>query len=136
MRTTIISATLLALAACERAPKSQVCVPVLPGWATVKTGKPVGVVGNAVTLKGRQITWNGRPIDQTTLDEYLREVTNMNPRPFMIFDPGAAPDCAFASRVQGEISEALPCRQGACWRGSKADYDRAPFRKPSGDVVP
>jgi hypothetical protein len=132
----IICGTALASFACNKSEAPTICVPVLPGWATEQTGKPVYVIGNTVALHGREIRWNGVPIDEQTLADYTRRASVMNPIPFTIFDPGEAPDCAFARHIRDGLDRELPCRHGLCWQGSKAAFDRAPFRTPTGDAVP
>ena len=109
---------------------------MLPGWATEQTGKPVYVIGNTVALNGREIRWNGVRIDEHTLADYLRKMSVMNPIPLIIFDPGKAPNCAFARRIRDTLDRELPCRDGLCWQGSKAAFDRAPFRSPTSSAVP
>ena len=137
MRTAgIICATLLACGGCTKAEAPHACVPVLQGWSSEQTGKPVATIENRVTLSGHQILWNGYPLDEKTLDRYLRTVAVMNPIPFMVFDPGPTPDCAFARHIRDMIDRQLPCREGGCWQGSKQAYERAPYKKPTGSGVP
>ena len=135
-RTKHLSAALLILAACSRE-VPQICVPVLPGWSSEQTGKPAGaLLANVVTLDGSNILWNGQPISEQTLTRYAGQMAGMNPIPFMILDPGKASDCTFARHIRDVLDKELPCREGACWQGSKAAYERAPFKKQTGTGVP
>lgn len=118
----------------RRAPKA--CVPALAGWANSQTGKPVSVLANAVELEGRNIRWNGVPISERTLATYLGMARTMNPLPYLIFDPGVEPDCAFASRIQSLLEREYSCGEVQCWQGSKAEYDEAAYAKPTGLGVP
>jgi hypothetical protein len=131
-----ICLAVLALAACSKREAPTICVPVLPGWSTEQTGKPVSTIANNVTLRGREILWNFSPIDEPTFVSYVRQTAVMNPVPFMIFDPGAAPDCSFATHIRDTLDQELPCRDGACWQGSKEAFDRAPYKKLTGSGVP
>ena len=128
--------TAVVLTACSETEAPESCVPVLPGWSSEQTGKPVSTMENRVTLSGRQILWNGHPTDERDFKRLVEEVAVMNPIPFMIFDPGVAPDCSFARHVRDTLDKELPCRDGACWQGSKEAYDRAPFKKLTGTGIP
>jgi hypothetical protein len=131
MRTALrICAALLTVSGCSKAEPRRSCVPVLPGWTSPQTGKPVSLAANNVTLAGREIRWNGVRIDERTLASYLRQSAAMNPIPFVIFDPGTSPDCYFATHVRDILEKAYPCREGMCWQGSEAAFKRAPYRSP------
>jgi len=99
----IICGAALSSVACNKSEAPRSCLPVLPGWATEQTGKPVYVLGNTVALHGREIRWNGVRIDEHTLADYARQVSVMNPIPFTIFDPGERPDCAFARHIRDRL---------------------------------
>jgi hypothetical protein len=112
------------------------CVPALPGWATSETGKPVHLIANTVTLSGRDIRWNGVSIDEQKLVSHARQSSALNPVPFLIFDPGNAPDCQYATRVRDILDREYPCRDGACWLGSEAELKQAPFKPYTGNAIP
>ncbi len=116
--------------ACSKSEAPAACVPVLQGWATPETGKPASVIDNLLTLTGREMRWNGVRIDELTLAEYVRRSAAMQPIPVLIFDPGDPPECSFATKIQAEIDQVYPCRDGACWQGSKAAFERANYRIP------
>lgn len=125
-----------AITGCRKSQAPQICVPALPGWSTEQTGKPVSVITNVVALRGREILWNGHPINEPTFSRYVRETATMNPIPFYIFDPGKASDCSFAQHVRDTIDQEMHCRDGGCWQGSKEAFDRAPYKKSTGNAVP
>lgn len=127
---------ILATSSCSDHQTPSVCVPVLPGWATPETGKPVHLISNIVTLNGHNVRWNGVAIDERTLTKYLRETAAMDPVPFLIFDSGVSPDCAYARHVQNILDREYPCRDGACWQGSKSALDEAPFKTAQGNAIP
>jgi hypothetical protein len=66
----------------------------------------------------------------------LRQSASMEPLPFLVFDPGDAPDCQFARQVRDIVDRNYPCGEGACWQGSKSELERTPFRAPKGNAVP
>ena len=127
---------ILATTACNERQTPSVCVPVLTGWSTPETGKPVHLIANTVTLNGHNVRWNGVAIDELTLTNYLRETVAMDPVPFLIFDSGVSPDCSFARHIRDILDREYPCREGACWQGSKAALEAAPFKAPKGNAVP
>lgn len=131
-----LSLVILAMSACNEDKTPASCVPALPGWATPETGKPVHLIANSVTLSGRSMRWNGVAIDEQTLISYARQSAAMNPLPFLIFDPGVAPDCSFARRIRDTLNSEYPCSEGACWHGSEAALEMAPFKTPKGNAVP
>jgi hypothetical protein len=127
---------ILATSGCNDAKAPSSCVAALPGWATPETGKPVHLIANEVTLKGHDIRWNGVAIDEQTLADYARQSAALNPVPFLIFDPGTASDCSFARHVRDTLDHEYPCRDEACWQGSKAALDKAAFKTPKGEALP
>jgi hypothetical protein len=127
---------IFAISACNKRQTPSACVPVLPGWSTPETGKPVHPIANTVTLNGHNVRWNGVTLDEETLTNYLRETAAMDPMPFLIFDSGVSPNCRFARHVLDILDREYPCREGACWQGSKAALDEAPFKAPKGNAVP
>ena len=131
-----ICVALLAATACSKREPPKVCVPVLPGWSSEQTGKPVSTIANRVTLSGHEILWNGYPTDEQTFNDLVRQMSVLDPVPLMSFDPGIAPDCSYARHIRDTLDQNLPCREGQCWQGSKAAYDRAPYRKHTGAGVP
>ena len=131
-----ISIVTLVASGCSDKEAPQACVPVLPGWTTPQTGKPVSVIANTVTLSDREIRWNGVAIDGPTLAEYARQSAAMSPIPFLIFDPEEASDCSFATEVRDVLDPHFPCREGGCLQGTEAAFKRAPYRKPTGSAVP
>jgi hypothetical protein len=54
----------------------------------------------------------------------------MNPIPFLIFDPGPAPDCSFATHIRDLLDREFPCREGACWQGSELAFKEARYQSP------
>jgi hypothetical protein len=117
---TLALTALLFIAACSDEGGTG-CVPVLSGWRTPESGQPHYTVKNTVSLRGRDILWDGVPVDEETLADYLRRGAGALPVPFVVFDPGAE-DCAFATRVQAVIDQNYPCGNGACGRGLAESY--------------
>ena len=60
----------------------------------------------------------------------------MSPVPFLVFDSGVSPDCSFARHIRDILDREYPCRDGACWQGSKASLEAAPFKAPKGNAIP
>jgi hypothetical protein len=127
----ILAAVLLTLASCARERSNDVCVPVLPGWTTPRTGQPPFFVPNVVRVSGNQIRWNGVQVSEQTLAAYLQESAQLNPMPFVIFDPQTR-DCAFASQVRDIVDANYPCRDGACGQGTAEGFKNAPYRTTNG----
>jgi hypothetical protein len=121
----------LVIAGCSKTGENDVCVPVLSGWATPESGQPVYLLANSVRVYGHAIRWNGVTVDERTLETYLRKSAELNPRPFVIFDPQSS-DCQFAVRVRDVIDRNYPCREGACGQGTKEAFERTPFRPHRG----
>ena len=126
----------LATTGCGQERALSTCVPALPGWASPETGKPVHVIANTVELDGRNISWNGVAINEKALVQYVRQSADLNPLPFLVFDPGPAADCSFARHIRDTLDREYPCRIGGCWHGSKEALDKAPFTNPRGSAVP
>jgi hypothetical protein len=129
-------ALILVSGGCNKSEPPKPCVPVLSGWTTAQTGKPAYVIANTITLSGRVIRWNGVRIDEQTLVSYLRQARGMNPVPFLVLDPGASPDCSFATHLRDVLEREFPCRDGLCWQGSEAAFKRAPYKNYTGNAVP
>jgi len=129
-------AVILVFGGCNKSEHPKVCVPVLSGWMTAQTGKPAYVAANTVTLGGREIRWNGVQIDERTLVSYLRQSRGMNPAPFLVFDPGASPDCSFATHIRDVLEREFPCGEGLCWQGTGAAFKRAAYKNYAGNAVP
>ena len=127
---------ILAVSGCNEKQAPSICVPVLSGWASPETGKPVHLIANSVTLNGRNMSWNGVAIDEQRLTSYVRQTAAMDPLPFLIFDPGVAPDCSFARHIRDVLDREYPCSDGACWQGSEAELEQTPFKSPKGNAVP
>ena len=119
------------LSGCNKPQETSVCVPVLPGWVT--KAKPADIfVVNQVRLAGHGILWNGSPIDEETLTKYARQLAPKSPVPFLVFDPGPSPDCAFARQVRDVIDQNYPCRKGACGQGSSTNFIPTFNQQPPG----
>jgi len=114
--------TALALGACKERHEPAACVPVVPGWATAESKIGDAFISNTVRLVGHDIRWNGKRIDEPTLIRFTRQLAPSSPVPFLIFDPGPAPDCAFATHVRDVLDQNYPCREGACGQGSAAAF--------------
>ncbi len=114
--------TAVAVTACSERHEPATCVPVLPGWKTAQSKSADYFVSNTVTLAGQEIRWNGKRIDQPTLVRFTRSLAPNETVPFLIFDPGPSPNCAFATRVRDILNQNYPCRDGACGQGSATDF--------------
>lgn len=93
------------------------CTPVLPGWTAPSSGKLPYVLWNTVSVRKRQIHWNGVRISQPTLTSYVRRSAEMSPVPILVFDPDYK-DCWFDRRIQKVLERSYPCRSGICFQGS------------------
>lgn len=130
------AALILVCDGCNKSEPPKACVPALSGWTTAQTGKPAYLLWNEVALDGHLIRWNGVQIDEQTLVSYLRRSRAMNPVPYLVFDPGPAPDCTFASHIRDVLEREFHCSEGLCWQGSEAAFKRAPYKNYGGNAVP
>lgn len=72
----------------------------------------------------------GTPVDEETLQAYLTQSAELNPMPWVVFDPSGA-DCELGVRVRNLIDGSYPCREGLCGQGTRAAFDAARFRTPA-----
>ena len=91
------------------------CGPLLPGWVNT-LGKGARYV-NTVVLheKGdRRPTWNGTPVSDQEVREYLDITTRMSPQPDfqLIVSPNA--DCSQVDAYRRMASEILNCKSHLC----------------------
>ena len=131
MRWAALLAVFVAIAGCGQRQQPKVCVPVLPGWTTPQIGPRPYLLANNIRIRGREIRWNGVVVDEATLAKYLRLSSELNPRPFVIFDPETR-NCAAARRMRDVIDRNYPCRDGACGQGSIEAFRTAPYRMSKG----
>jgi len=123
MRTALcVSILAFALSGCNKQQDNRACVPILPGWATAGTARGDAFVSDTVSLAGRDITLNGKRIDELTLIRFTHQLAPSSPVPFLIFDPGPSPDCEFATHVRDILDHNYPCRDGGCGQGTAADF--------------
>lgn len=125
----VTSAGLLLLASvgCTSGEAETDCVPVLQGWFVPAAGQPHYFFANNIRVRGQDIRWNSTPVDEETLQAYLKQSAQLEPMPFIVFDPTGA-NCEMGVRVRNLIDRNYPCREGACGQGARAAFDEAPFR--------
>ena len=114
LRTTIAILALLSAHGCTDSENAR-CIPLLPNWIA-PSGQKITEVAVKVELKKSQIVWNGMPIDEATLGNYLRSLSAKNIQPFLVFDPQTS-DCRYGRRVRDLIDRNNPCQSGKCGQG-------------------
>ena len=95
------------------------CGPLPKGWITPRQGRGVLSLFNVVSVRdASQIDWNGKPISEATLQNYLKIVSGMNPVPVTQIKFASTVDCETVSRLRASISNNLDCRYGKCAEGT------------------
>lgn len=107
------------------------CVPVNEGWSTPDTGQPVHFVLNTVSVRERDIRWNGVSVTEQILISHLQRTAGLEPRAFIIFDAQTS-DCAFAKRVRDLLDQNYPCGTGLCGQGTPRAFESAPYKTTDG----
>jgi len=86
------------------------CVPILPASVS-----PYGLqlLPNIVSLRSRELRWNGMRIDERRLSILLRSAKKLNPLPSLLFKSNYA-DCAFAHHIERLLKGSYPCSGNRC----------------------
>jgi len=105
--------------------------PAPRGWSSPVTGKPAYWTKNTITVRGKQLRWNGVSVDAVTLLRYVRESATYSPLPLLVFD-GSPAGSVYASHIRDLIERNYPCRTGACFQGSDLELNRTRYRRRDG----
>jgi hypothetical protein len=89
------------------------CVPTLPGWVRPYEKTGLQLRPNTVTLRGRDLRWNGTIVDERRLPELLRSAAKLSPLPPLVLKSDYQ-DCALAHRIERMIKASYPCSDGRC----------------------
>ena len=69
--------------------------------------------------RGRQVLWNGNPVNTEQLEQYSALVASLTPQSFTILEIDSDVDCERVKVVRRMIDEKAKCRSGGlCGEGS------------------
>lgn len=98
-------------------------------WALAHNGSPdrphrwgqsaaVSALGSevrkVVRLDGNSLTWNGSPITETQLRQYLDITTQMSPQPVLVLSYSAQTQSTRIEAIRSVIEEILQCTPANC----------------------
>jgi hypothetical protein len=114
MRGSLLSVTIIVFAvAVSSASAASKCIPTLPAWVSPFEKAGLQPDPAVVSLRGRELRWNGKKIDEKRLFAYLRIAAKLNPVPSVVLKSDYR-DCAFAHHVERLLRTAYPCRGDFC----------------------
>ncbi|NJC05672.1 DNA-binding CsgD family transcriptional regulator [Sphingomonas kaistensis] len=86
-----------------------------PRWGQVRAASELrSEVRNAVRLDGTSLTWNGAPITEDQLRQYLDITTQMSPQPVLVFSYSPETKSARVETVRSVIEGVLQCTPRNC----------------------
>lgn len=89
------------------------CVRTLPAWVSPYGKRGLQLRPNIVSIKGRELRWNGVRVHETQLSSLLRSAAKLNPLPPLVFKSDYR-DCGFAHRIERVVKASYPCSDGRC----------------------
>src|SRR5690348_11221479 len=90
------------------------CVPILPASVSPYEKGGLQLLPNIVSLRSRELRWNGMRIDERRLSILLRwSAKKLNPLPSLLFKSNYA-DCAFAHHIERLLKGSYPCSGNRC----------------------
>jgi hypothetical protein len=115
----------VALQGCGQKAVSAACPSRLPGWTKPADGMDPHGIHSTVTMSGKQVFWDGQPVDARELERRLTLAPRLNPVDHVLFDPAGAANCHEAERVRDEINRRGDCQgQGLCGQGTASEFKR------------
>jgi hypothetical protein len=84
-------------------------------WSHITAVSDLGEeVRNLVHLDGNSLIWNGSPITETQLRQYLEITTQMSPQPTLVFSYSAQTKPARIDAIRRLIEAVLQCTPSNC----------------------
>jgi hypothetical protein len=92
------------------------CAPVLPPSVKATAKQGLQLRPNVVSVRGRELRWNGAKVSEKQLASYLHRAAKLNPVPpvLVTFDYR---DCTFARHIEAWVKASYPCLHGRCSQG-------------------
>ena len=86
------------------------CAALPAGWAKPSDGYgTLSVVTKVDLARDGSLKWNGRPVSEQKLVEYLQLISTFDPRPFNILEIEAGTPCRHVTRIRTLTDEKEHC---------------------------
>jgi hypothetical protein len=84
-------------------------------WSRINAVSELGSeVRNVISLDGNSLIWNGAPISEANLRQFLAVTTQMSPQPTLVLSYSAQTKSARIAAIRSLIEDVLQCTPSNC----------------------